>query len=61
LTLMDHGSEGMGINVDIDESKENMVFSDEVRTVQALDSVIPGCDDTLKAWASTMKLIQLIH
>jgi hypothetical protein len=52
LTLMDQR------HVDIDESKENMVFSDEVRTVQALDSVIPGCDDTLKAWASTMKLIQ---
>jgi hypothetical protein len=47
------GSEGMGIDVDVDKSKQNMVFGDVCK-----DGICMG-DDTdilLKAWASTMKL-----
>jgi hypothetical protein len=53
------GSEGTGIDVEVDESKENMVFGDECKDGTGIGNTrCDGMDVLLNAWASTLKLIR---
>jgi hypothetical protein len=58
MTVDGDGSEGIGSDVDVDESKQNMVFGDECKDGTGIGNTrYNGTDVQLKAWASTVKFI----